>query len=157
MPKKIIVECKPDEKLARAIGFTRVEVAHQSNKGEVCNHLMKSDILLALIDEDPNSSQPKHLNSFSLIEERFGVKKLRLQNKNKTILVLKPRLEEWILSRCSESNISPETFHLSSNNKRLKDEINNKLVHFESLLNALIINNDAGLRYLIEQSSIATA
>lgn len=151
MPKKIIVECKPDEKLARAIGFTRVEVAHQANKGEVCNQLMKSDIMLALIDEDPNSSQPKHLNLFSFIEEKHGIKILKLANKNKTILVLKPRLEEWILSRCLASNISPETFHLSSNNKRLKDEINNKLNHFELLLTALLNNNDPGINYLKEQ------
>ena len=155
MPKKIIVECKPDEKLARAIGFTRVEVAHQSNKGEVCNHLMRSEITLALIDEDPNSSQPKHLKSFSLIEERHGVKKLKHHSLNKTILVLKPRLEEWILSCCLESNLKPETFHLSSNNKRLKDEINNKLVYFENLIAALKDSHNPGIKYLIEQGEMA--
>ncbi len=156
MAKKIIVECKPDEKLVRVLGFTRIEVAHQANKGDVCNHLMKSEIQLALIDEDPNSGQPKHLKNFDVQEEKFGVRKLRSDKLNKTILVLRPRLEEWILSRSLACGIKPETYHLSSNTRQFKDEINNKLANFGNLLSALADAADPGLIYLKEQSGLLT-
>jgi hypothetical protein len=148
---KVIVECKPDEKLVRKLGVAKIRVAHQSSKGEVCNYLFKTKNHLALIDEDPDSSQPKHLQKFTVIEEKHDVKKLFYKAEGKTIFVLKPRLEEWILKRCIASGVKPETHFLNSNNKRLKDEINNKLHHFESLLNDLINQKDEGVLYLKEQ------
>lgn len=148
---KVIIECKPDEKLVKALGFSKNKIAHQPNKGEVCNYLFKSENQLAVIDEDPDSSQPKHLQKFNVVEEKHDVKKLFCKAENKTIFVLKPRLEEWILKRCIASGVKPETHFLNSNNKRLKDEINNKLHHFESLLNDLINQKDEGVLYLKEQ------
>lgn len=145
--KKVIVECKPDELLAKSLGLNRKEIVHQSSKGEVCNHLMKSEISLAIIDEDPNSSQPKHLDKLTKIEEKFDVRYLQLKSENKTILVLKPRLEEWILKRCKESNIDIKKYHLPSNNKALKDVINYHLPYFEKLLNELK-KKDEGFYYL---------
>lgn len=149
MAKKVIVECKPDEKLVRVLGMTRTDVAHQPNKGEVCNHLDRSDINLAIIDEDPGSGQPKLLEKFKEVEVKYGIKKL--QAKNKTILIIIPRLEEWILARCEASDVKPETFHLPSNNKRLKDEINYKLERWDELLQELLKKGDQGLLYLKEQ------
>ena len=146
--KKVIVECKPDEILVKTLGLTRNEVIHQSNKGEVCNFLKKDIIPLAIIDEDPNSAQPSYLQDFTIIEERFEVKLLRHKKDKKTILILKPRLEEWILKRCRETAVKPETHFLPSNNKELKDVINYHLPKFENLLKNLLLKNDAGLNYL---------
>ena len=148
---KVIVECKPDEKLIKILGVARNRVAHQPNKGEVCNYLFKSDNYIALIDEDPNSSQPKHLQKFVLVEEKHDINKLIYKAENKTIFILKPRLEEWILKRCNLTGIKPESHYLNSNNKRLKDEINNKLHHFETLLSDLLNKEDEGLLYLKDQ------
>lgn len=153
--KKIIVECKPDEILAKSLGLTKKEIAHQPNKGEVCNLLMKTNISLAIIDEDPNSGQPKYLSKYTHKEDKHDVINLHLKSENKTILILKPRLEEWILKRCKESAIEPETHFLSSNNKKLKDEINYHLINFSKLLDELIQKNDAGLLYLREQINSA--
>jgi hypothetical protein len=151
MATKVIIECKPDEKLVRILGVAKNRIAHQPSKGEVCNYLFKTVNYLALIDEDPNSSQPKHLQKFTCIEVKHDVNKLYCKAENKTIFVLKPRLEEWILRRCTASGVQPETHFLSSNNKRLKDEINYKLHYFEELLKDLLKNNDEGLLYLKNQ------
>jgi len=149
--KKIIVECKPDEILAKSLGLAKNEIAHQNCKGEVCNLLMKTKISLAMVGEDPNSNQPKYLNNYTLIENKHDVKILYLKSKNKTIMVLKPRLEEWILKRCKKSVVNPEKYFLPSNNKQLKDMINYHLVNFTNLLKELNQKNDIGLVYLKEQ------
>jgi len=152
--KKIIVECKPDEILAKSLGLAKKEIAHQSNKGEVCNLLKKTKISLAMVDEDLNSSQPKYLSNYTLIENKHDVINLHSKSENKTILVLKPRLEEWILKRCKKSAVKPEKHFLPSNNVQLKDVINYPLVNFTNLLEELIKKNDDGLVYLKEQIGI---
>ena len=139
---KIIVECKPDELLARILGFKRNEIAHQPNKGEVCNFLQKSDTHFAIIDEDPGTGQPNYLKQFSIISDKFGIIKLVHKEEKKTIFILKPRLEGWILSRCSDSAIKPEDHFLPSDNKKLKYVINYHLNHFEKLLQTLSDKKD---------------
>ncbi|OFX30686.1 MAG: hypothetical protein A2X08_07565 [Bacteroidetes bacterium GWA2_32_17] len=152
--KKIIVECKPDEILAKSLGLAKKEIAHQPNKGEVCNLLKKTEISLAIVDEDPNSSQPKYLSNFTIVEDKHDVINLHSKSENKTILVLKPRLEEGILKRCKESAVNPKKYFLPSNNKQFKDTINYHLLNFSNLLEELIKKNDGGLVYLKEQIGI---
>jgi len=150
--RKVIVECKPDEILAKALGLKRNEVVHQPNKGEVCNLLKKTDIQIAIIDEDPlSASQPLYLNSFTLVEEIYDVRYLLSKPENKIILVLKPRLEEWILKRCKETGVDPKNHHLPMDNKRFKDVINYHLNHFENMLHELNVKQDAGINYLKER------
>lgn len=155
MLKKIIVECKPDEVLAKSLGCNKKEIAHQPNKGEVCNLLIKSNILIAIIDEDPNSHQPNLLSKFKLIEEKFDIRKMYLRSESKTILVIKPRLEEWILKRCRLSGINPKAYYLPSNNKEFKDVLNYQLGKFELLVDGLLQKKDEGLLYLRKQIRIS--
>jgi len=147
--KKFVVECKPDEKLAKSLGYKINEIAHQGNKGEVCNYLMRNEVNMAMIDEDPwSASQPKLLKQFSEKEDKFDIKHLFLKEGNKNILILKPRLEEWILARCKATGIKPENHFLPSDKKEFKDKINYRLNHFDRLLNDLKDKNDEGLRHL---------
>jgi len=147
--KKFIVECKPDEVLAKILGFRTNEIAHQPNKGEVCNYMMKSKVKIALIDEDPGStSQPKLLKQFKLEINQFDIKYLALKKEDKNVIILQPRLEEWILKRCKVSGVKPEDHFLPSDNKKLKDVINLHLNRFEELLKNLSDKNDEGLKFL---------
>jgi hypothetical protein len=150
MSKKIVVECDPDEMLAKALGLGRKEIVHQNNKGEVCNYMSKMQIPLGIIDEDPGSGQPKFLKQFQIVEERFNVRKLYKANTNQTILVIKPRLEEWITGQCAQSRVNLGDFHLPGNPKRLKEDINLKLDRFRALLNELLRRNNPGLQYLLQ-------
>ena len=146
--KKIVVECNPDELLARALGLGRKEIAHQNSKGEVCHYLKNNDVRIAVIDEDPGSGQPNYLKTFIMAEEKFGIKKIVQNNTQKIILIIKPRLEEWILSQCEKSNIDPGKFFLPNNAKQLKDVINLRLNHFDNLLKELANKESEGLKYL---------
>lgn len=146
--KRVIVECNPDELLVRVLGLGIKEIAHQSNKGEVCNYLRKTDINIAILDEDPSSGQPNYLKEFNTVDEKFGVRKLQHKAVNKTILVIRPRLEEWIISQCRISGINPVDFFLPQDAKRLKDEINIRLKHFANLLAELLRKENPGLKYI---------
>lgn len=146
--KKVIVECNPDEILVLTLGLSKGEVAHQNSKGEVCNYHAKTEIKIAIIDEDPGSGQPKYLQDFITEIAKFGVRKLVNKNTGKIILIIKPRLEEWIIAQCLQSNINPETFYLPKEAKRLKDVINLRLTHFENLLKELKSKHNEGLEFL---------
>src|SRR5882724_10993554 len=148
MKKKIVVECKPDEILAVVLGFSRKEIAHENNKGEVCHYLEKSAIKLAIIDEDPGSGQPRYLRNFKVVEEKFSVITMVYKKFDKTIIVIKPRLEEWILMQCQNSGINPGDFFLPADAKRLKDIINLKLDKFQRLLDDLVHNQNEGVKHL---------
>jgi hypothetical protein len=146
--KKVVVECNPDELLVRVLGLGRKEIVHEPNKGEVCNYLRKNNIRLAIIDEDPDSGQPNYLKDFVLKEEKFGVKKLVRNPFDKTILVIKPRLEEWVIAQCTSSHVDPRKFHLPNDAKELKKVINSKLVFFGNLLEELLLKENKGLLYI---------
>jgi len=134
--------------LALTLGLTRKEVVHQNSKGEVCNHHAKTDVKIAIIDEDPRSGQPQYLHDFVIEEEKFGIRKLVKSGSNKIILVIKPRLEEWIIAQCAQSDVNPEDFFLPSEAKRLKDVINLRLANFSKLLDELKSKNNNGLAFL---------
>lgn len=144
--KRIVVECNPDEVLVKALGITAKQVAHQNDKGEVCNYMRKTEVKLALIDEDPYSGQPKYLSEFETMEDKFNVRKLFHTKDKKTILVLKPRLEEWIIEQCKVSGIVPK--HLPNNAQELKKVINLRLNFFGDLVSELLQSKNPGLAYL---------
>lgn len=109
---------------------------------------MKSNLQLAIIDEDPNAGQPNHLKTFKELENLYQVKKLVREADQKTILVLQPRLEEWVLARCAESGVSPATFHLQVEPHAFKDRINSSLDKFELLVLELQKKKNKGILYL---------
>lgn len=145
---KVIVECKPDEILVQVLGLNRKEVRHQNNKGEVFNYFEKNDIKIAIIDEDPDSGQPNLLKTFKLVDDKFEIRKLIQANTGKIILVIKPRLEEWVIYQCKKSGINPKDFHLPITAKELKKVINLRLERFRELLKELYKNENEGLIYL---------
>lgn len=99
---QIILECKPDEVFIRALGFSKKQIIHQPNKGEVINFLRKNPSLVCvgIIDEDPGTTQPKHLKEFvfnrELSEHNFSV--FESKRTSHLIIMIKPRLEDsiWI-------------------------------------------------------------
>ncbi|OQP49337.1 hypothetical protein A4H97_28780 [Niastella yeongjuensis] len=151
MIKKAIVECNPDEILMQVLGLSKKEIVHQDNKGEVCKYLEKFDTKVAIIDEDPGSAQPNHLKKFKLVEEKFETIKLIQANTSKVILIIKPRLEEWVIYQCKRSGINPNKFHLPDTAKELKKVINYRLERFRELLKELYKSENEGLKYLRDE------
>ena len=128
---RIYVECKPDEVLVRALGIPRREIKHWRDKGRLYKHLQDEPGLIGLIDEDPFSAQPAGLGR-ERPEERpeYGLKVIA---GNSRLIILCPRLEEWILQAAKEAALDPTRFGLPDQGQSLHDVINLRLKNFENL------------------------
>lgn len=99
----IYLECNTDEILARSLSLPRKEIRHLRNKGEVCKRLQRSANCKGLVDEDPGSPQPRYIGGLRAVSEKYGVKHLYDEKAKNSLIVLCPRLEEWILRAAKES------------------------------------------------------
>ncbi|MEI9919581.1 MAG: hypothetical protein WDO14_12350 [Bacteroidota bacterium] len=143
---KIALECKPDERLVMGLGVPRKKVLHQNDKGDVCNFLQKSIGNIGLIDEDPNGSQPRLLSQFKILSENHRIR--NLTDKKNSLVVICPRLEDWIVEVCHNADVKLSDYSLASNPKDLAKEINYKLDKFDRLIAALLVAKSPELLHL---------
>ncbi len=117
---RVLVECYADETLLRALGVPRKQLRHERCKGEVVKHVLKFDCAIGLIDEDPASPQPRELDNYKEVRAAEGLRLLaRRDDKNKRLIVVCPRLEDWLLHRARLSDIRPEDYGIPSQPDRL--------------------------------------
>ena len=133
----VLVECKPDETLIRQLGRARRDCVHHDDKGRVCNRLARTEGLVAMIDDDPGSAQPKYLSALETVSDADGIRVLRVGSRNHRVIVLKPRLEEWMIATAKAADISMGDFGLSDRGNELHKEINSRLPAFAKLIDAL--------------------
>lgn len=135
----IYVECKPDFLLVRSVtNVSKREIVHELGKSNVCKRLQKDKNCKGLIDEDPSAIQPRYVRE-ATPEDNFsehGIKLLRGGNGNH-LIVLCPRLEEWVLKAANEAGIDVAGYDLPNDAGRLHKEINISLDKFEKLLKDL--------------------
>lgn len=129
----IFVECKADKVFLKTIGIEEKIIYHAGGKGRVVHKLIKCKKEIGIIDEDPGRPQPKKLKQFKLIKEVHNMKILQDENENKLIL-LNPRLEEWILNITKRYNLKIEKFNLPHNGEEFHKIINSNTQKFENLL-----------------------
>jgi hypothetical protein len=145
----IIVECKPDEALMRALGYTRKRIFHQPNKAEVIKYLIRNPRAIGIVDEDPGAANVGYFSKFRKIGAvKFGLEQFVSPGGKSPLIVIKPRLEEWILSQANSCAINPQDYSLPSSPHQLHKNINEKLPEFEKMLGAMQIRKNAGLAYL---------
>jgi hypothetical protein len=117
---KVLVECNADEAVLRALGVSKKQLRHERCKGEVVKRVLKFDCETGLIDEDPSSAQPRELDNYEQVQAAEGLCLLSPRDdKNKRIVVICPRLENWLIARAKSSGIRPEDFGLPSDLDRL--------------------------------------
>jgi hypothetical protein len=135
----IYTECKPDSSLVRILGIPKKHIIHQQGKPEVCKQLAKRENLKGLVDEDPSSVQPSYLKRLPVKEDlpTYGLKILNDTSKNNDLIILSPRLEEWILKAVEEAGIDIKRYNLPNDEEKLHKEINTDLRKFERLVNDL--------------------
>jgi len=136
-----LVECKPDEVLVKSLAPTsRRNVKHAGNKSELLKALSEHYAnSKAIIDEDPGSIQPPHLQKFKEKQDLSG-SKLRIlhqKSKNNTLIILRPRLEDWILDASREANIDPTKYSLPKDPTKLHQQINIQIDKFQKLVKDL--------------------
>jgi len=134
---KVIVECIPDTILVRTLGIPSRKIHHAGSKGRVIKNVEKG-IGTGIIDEDPGYTQPRILSKYTLTSSlpNLGIK--ILTRNGKRLIVISPRLEEFILEACKESSIDPRRFGLPNDPDHLHKTINAKLQSFRKLLDILI-------------------
>lgn len=135
----IYTECKPDSSLVRILGIPKKQIIHLGGKPEVCKQLEKREEWKGLVDEDPFSVQPSYLKKLPVKEDlpTYGLKILSDNSKNNDLIVLRPRLEEWVLKATEEAGIDIKRYNLPDDGDQLHKVINLDLRKFERLVNDL--------------------
>lgn len=102
------------------MGVSKKQLRHERCKGEVVKRVNKLEKAVGLIDEDPDSTQPRDLSNYREIQNVQGLRLLiRRDDNNKRLIVICPRLEDWLLQRAKLLGIKPEDFGLPSQADRL--------------------------------------
>lgn len=104
---QIVPECYADTVLVEMLGFKNPN--HQLSIGTVFGEFSKNlrkRKAVGIIDDD--KKKPKSLDEFELIEERYGIKRLR-KDKH-TILMICPAFEGWIFENANAKNVDPAQY-----------------------------------------------
>ena len=90
-----------------------------------------------MVDEDPGSARHPYEKNLTSKNQNHGVIKFRDDASSNTILMLKVKLEDWIIEACKKSNINITEFGLHSKPNDLHDVIYYRLLAYEKLLSTL--------------------
>jgi hypothetical protein len=84
---------------------------------------------MGIVDEDPQSiqTQPHELANYQEVDKGEGLRLLaRIGHNKQKLVVLCPRIEDWLIQRAKLSDIDPKRYYLPSTPKELKE-----FVHYE--------------------------
>jgi len=124
----LYVECFADEKLVHSLGVRRRHVRHAKCKGEVLNKLRQQPAGIGLVDQDPHAAQPSELKNYREIKRGGGLILLEHRDgSNRRVIILCPRLEEWLYQRAATRGINPQKYGLPGSAQELK-----KIPHYET-------------------------
>ncbi|CAB49709.1 hypothetical protein [Pyrococcus abyssi] len=129
----IVVECKPDKLLVKML-IPGVKVVHSGGKGNAAKILEKNENIIAMLDEDPESPQPRYLRELKEVERKHGIKILIDEKRKNKVILLTPRLEEWIISVAKRNGVRLEKYYLPETGKELHAIINHNLSAFSNLI-----------------------
>lgn len=127
-----------DETLLRSLGYAKKILKHHQGKPRVIGDIRSKQSQIAMVDEDPGSAQHPYEKTLLKKEERYGVLRYRDDLKDNTVLMLKIKLEDWIISACNASDVNVKKFGLPTKPNDLHDVINYRLQLFERLIANLI-------------------
>jgi hypothetical protein len=126
----IYLECYTDKALVRALGIHKKEIYHSGNKGNVCKNLSRNRNSIGLVDEDPFSTQPGYIGRLKVKSHRYDIKVLYDGNTQNHLIVLCPRLEDWILKSAKEAGVNVDDHSLPNEADELHKIINIKTEKF---------------------------
>lgn len=140
------VECDADVALVSSLtSVSKRRIMHHQGKNELLRKLLKRTDSLGMIDKDHWSIQPTvylhrfQLSSFSDID---GIEILHQNQGHNRLVIIYPRLEEWIIESARRVNINLREYNLPTNGDALHEEINFKIPRFEELVDDLKQSSD---------------
>ena len=128
----IYVECETENILASILS-PREKIIHVAGKTRVLKRLEKQENAKGLIDEDPLSPQPPQLKKYQVVDEQLEVKIFSREG-NRKLIVLCPRLEEWILKAAKELKINLKNYGLQENPNLFHEAVSLNPRKFERLI-----------------------
>lgn len=139
----IFHECNNDEFLIKSLGFSRKQIFHVYNKGEVVKRVGKAVNAIGIIDKDLDRDRPKAMNDYVEVKNNRANRDIILfqkkDDKQKKLIQISPFLEHWLLNRAKRNKIKPKDFNLPDDPQKLhamtKHERNKK---FQKFLEKLI-------------------
>jgi hypothetical protein len=133
----IYLECNPDKALISALGVSNKEIKHAFSKGNVCNQLAKHKNVKGVVDEDPASPQPSYVGKLKLHSHQQGIKFWHDDKNQNRLIMLCPRLEEWILKASQEAGINIQDYGLPNNANQIHHIINIRIENLKNLIKGM--------------------
>ena len=124
-----LVEDAPHKSLLQSLGIPRKGILLFGSKGNVIKKLKDCPGDMGMVDEDPQSiqTQPHELANYQEVGRSEGLRLLaRIGHNKQKLVVLCPRIEDWLIQRAKLSDIDPKQYYLPSTPRELKG-----LVHYE--------------------------
>lgn len=116
----LYVECNADEALARVVGVPRRSLRHEHGRGNILNRLRRLEAGTGLVDEDKVGIQYGEFKNYREVEKTGGlVLMAHTSSSEKRIVVVCPRLEEWLFARAAVCRLGPSDFGLPANPNHL--------------------------------------
>jgi hypothetical protein len=135
----LFVECKPDEALAGALGISRRDLEHAGNRAGVCAQVARRSGMTGMIDEDPGAAMPHYMKALTDQGMEHDVRVLYDSARKNRLVVICPRLEDWLVKSAKNSGLKMTDFGFESDNGlSLHREINHRLANVERLVKALL-------------------
>ena len=120
---KVYYECDNDGVLLGIFPIPKKDKEHSHSKGNVCNKVSKNNEACGLVDEDPQTRQPKYISNLgNPVHFEHNIKIFIDGAKSNKIIMLLPRLEEWLYNTAKSNRINPVDFGLPSNPDDLHKE-----------------------------------
>ena len=118
---RVLVECDADEVVLRTLGVTKKQLLHFGGKDKLINRLRNLPGVLGVVDEDPASTQHPDLKaSYWQTESAEGLRLLARQGSgSQRLVIICPKLEDWLIQRAKSSRIRPEDYGLPSDPDKL--------------------------------------
>jgi hypothetical protein len=136
----IFIEGKPDRELVTfVVRDAAVEIERCSGRSGVCKRLIQERGCIGVIDEDPMSSPPGYLKELVCKEDwpELGIRLLRDEERGNEVILLRPRLEEWLVAAVHRNGSEMSSFNLPSDGVELHKIINKNLSRMDALLQYL--------------------
>lgn len=139
----IFVECNADDTLVKCLTNTpKANIIHDfTGKPGVCTQLMRNwTDSKGLIDEDPRAGQPPYVKKARPHGKtiQYDIKYLRDASRNNYLIVLCPKLEDWILKSAEIADIDVTRHSLPNDANALHRVIDYRLNEFRILIRMMI-------------------
>ncbi|MFH1716205.1 MAG: hypothetical protein ABIF19_02545 [Planctomycetota bacterium] len=118
---KVLVECSADEVVLRSMGVPKKQLFHFGGKDKLITRLRDMPGAVGMVDEDPASTQHRDLKaSYRKADSAEGLHLLTRQGSGgQRLVIVCPKLEDWLMERAKSSGIRPEDYGLPSDPDRL--------------------------------------